>query len=42
MKFPGFLSVYAETVEDARPTRTRRAPRCPTCSEGEAIALLET
>ena len=28
MKFAGFLEVYAETVEDAAPTRTRAA-RCP-------------
>ena len=41
MKFPGFLEVYAETVEDAR-QRGRDRRRAARVHEGEAIRLLET
>ena len=37
MKFPGFLAVYAETVEDAGQRGRDAAARCPTCNEGETL-----
>ncbi len=41
MKFPGFLSVYAETVEDAA-NEDETGAALPDVKEGEAIRLLET
>jgi DNA topoisomerase-1 len=41
MKFPGFLSVYAETVEDAA-NEDETGAALPEVREGEAIKLLET
>ena len=41
MKFPGFLSVYAETVEDAA-NEDETGAALPDVHEGEAIRLLET
>ena len=41
MKFPGFLSVYAETVEDAT-NEDETGAALPDVHEGEAIRLLET
>jgi DNA topoisomerase-1 len=41
MKFPGFLSVYAETVEDAA-NEDETGAALPEVSEGEALKLLET
>jgi DNA topoisomerase I len=41
MKFPGFLSVYAETVEDAA-NEDETGAALPDLHEGEAIRLLET
>jgi DNA topoisomerase-1 len=41
MKFPGFLSVYAETVEDAA-NEDETGAALPDVKEGEAIKLLET
>ncbi len=41
MKFPGFLSVYAETVEDAA-NEDETGAALPDLHEGEAIRLIET
>jgi DNA topoisomerase-1 len=41
MKFPGFLSVYAETVEDAA-NEDETGAALPEVREGEAVKLLET
>jgi DNA topoisomerase-1 len=41
MKFPGFLSVYAETVEDAA-NEDETGAALPEVREGEALKLLET
>ncbi len=41
MKFPGFLSVYAETVEDAA-NEDETGAALPDVHQGEAIRLLET
>jgi DNA topoisomerase-1 len=41
MKFPGFLSVYAETVEDAA-NEDETGAALPDVREGEPIKLLET
>jgi DNA topoisomerase-1 len=41
MKFPGFLSVYAETVEDAA-NEDETGTALPDVHQGEAIRLLET
>jgi DNA topoisomerase-1 len=41
MKFPGFLSVYAETVEDAA-NEDETGAALPDVREGEPIRLLET
>jgi DNA topoisomerase I len=41
MKFPGFLSVYAETVEDAA-NEDETGAALPELHEGEAIRLIET
>jgi DNA topoisomerase-1 len=41
MKFPGFLSVYAETVEDAA-NEDETGAALPDLHQGEAIRLLET
>jgi DNA topoisomerase-1 len=41
MKFPGFLSVYAETVEDAA-NEDETGAALPELHEGESIRLIET
>ncbi len=41
MKFPGFLSVYAETVEDAA-NEDETSAALPEVREGEVLKLLET
>jgi len=41
MKFPGFLSVYAETVEDAA-NEDETGAALPEVREGESVRLIET
>ena len=41
MKFPGFLDVYAETVEDAAPNEDETGGALPDLKEGETLTLLE-
>jgi len=41
MKFPGFLEVYAETVEDAAPNEDETGGALPDLKEGEPLQLLD-